>query len=130
MKPLKILVVDDKSTIRLKLVEALSRLGPFQVTQAENGRRAWELIQAEPRDEPFGLVISDLEMPEMTGLELVEHIRNSRQWARIPVIMTTTAQERKTIMALMGLGIQAYMLKPFDDNVLAVKLMQAGVVIP
>ena len=126
----QILIVDDKPAIRLKFVESLSRIGSFQVSQAENGDRAWELIQAGQGRMVFDLVISDLEMPGMTGLELLGRIRNSRQWAQTPFIMATTVQDRKTIMDIMALGIQAYMAKPFDDDLLALKLAQAGVVIP
>ena len=83
MKP-KILLCDDEVHI-LRAAEFKLVRGGYDVTCANDGQEAWELIQAQPPQ----LVVTDCQMPRMTGLQLVEHIRGDAATRHLPIIMLT-----------------------------------------
>ena len=102
----KILVVDDEATIRLSLVEALSAEG-YSVEAAETGEEAL----ARTHGEAFDLLVTDLKLPGVTGLELLQAIRNQGQ--QVPVIMMTAYGDVDTAVAAMRLGAYDFIAKPF-----------------
>ena len=107
----KILVVDDEQNMRVALYEALSRNG-YEVVVAENGRMAMDILQKDVPD----LVIADIKMPEMGGIELLERIK--RRDATIPVIIITGYATVDTAVEAMKLGAFDYILKPFPVEVI------------
>ena len=127
---MKILIVDDKASIRSAMNRILNRLGFTDITQAIDGEEAWYKLRDAWETGPehaFDLIMSDLEMPRMSGLELLDAVRQS-SWAKdIPFIMATTVTDRKIILKTMKLGVQAYIIKPFDQSMVEFKLKQAGV---
>ena len=127
---MKILLVDDKDTIRSAMKDILLKLGFKDITEADDGKDAWEKITAGiVRKKPikFDLIVSDMEMPKMTGLELLRKVRNSSDFKNICFVMASTVTSKSIILETMNLGIQAYILKPFDESSVKLKLIQAGV---
>ncbi len=120
---MKILLVDDKASIRSAMKKILVTLGFNDITQAVDGEEAWDKINANS----FELIISDMEMPRMSGLELLWAVRNSNDIKDTPFIMATTVTAKKIILETMRLGVQAYIIKPFDTAMVELKLKQAGI---
>lgn len=115
---MRILIADDESVSRRLLGAALTRMG-HEVVSAENGRQAWELLE----NEPFRLVIADWEMPEMDGLELVQHIRSQVSPKRyVYIILLTSRGEKKDIVGGLDAGADDYLTKPFDAQELKVRI--------
>lgn len=127
---MKILIVDDKASIRSTMKQMLNHLGFENITQAIDGEEAWykikEAFETLPGDR-FDLVISDMEMPKMSGLELLGVIRQNTETRDMPFIMATTVTDRNIILKTMQLGVQAYIIKPFDQPTVEFKLKQAGI---
>lgn len=127
---MKILIVDDKASIRSAMESILIDLGFKDITQAIDGEDAWDKIETQKTSEGdslFDLIVSDLEMPKMSGLELLKLIRHTPGLSRTPFIMATTVTARQIIMETMRLGVQAYIIKPFDRHMVEFKLKQAGI---
>jgi two-component system chemotaxis response regulator CheY len=116
---MKILVVDDSSTMRRIIVNTLARLGYKDVVQGADGVEAWEAMQANP---DIGIVITDWNMPNMNGLELVKKIRAEEKYADIPIIMVTTEGGKAEVITALKAGVNNYIVKPFTPQVLKEKL--------
>lgn len=128
---MKILIVDDKASIRAAMKTILVHLGFSDITEAVDGEDAWYRINEEVkkgRDRSFDLIVSDMEMPGMTGLELLRAVRTSPEVGNTPFIMATTVTAKQIILETMRLGIQAYIVKPFDAHMVELKLKQAGII--
>ena len=112
-----ILVVDDEEDI-LELVRYnLVREG-FEVVCAMTGEQAFEVIQQTP----FELLILDLMLPGMDGLELTRRLKNSSETSRIPIVMLTAKGEEADIVAGLELGADDYITKPFSPRVLTARI--------
>lgn len=107
---LKILVVDDFATMRKIATKMLGKLGFENVVQAASGKDAWDLMQAEKVD----IVLTDWNMPEMTGLELLIEIRSDERFKGLPVVLITAEAERDSIVSAIEKGASGYILKPFN----------------
>jgi two-component system, chemotaxis family, chemotaxis protein CheY len=116
----RFLVVDDSSTMRRIIKNALKANGHAEVIEAENGEGAMTQLQAGPVD----LVITDWNMPGMSGLELVAAIRGSEALRQVPVLMITTVAEKDEILKAMQTGVTNYLVKPFDPAALQRKIDQ------
>jgi len=114
----RILAVDDEPNMR-RLLEISLRQAGYQPLSAANGRDALDILKAEQVD----LVVSDLHMPGMSGLELLKQIRSDNE--AIPFIMVTAQGEIKTAIEAMKLGAADYILRPFDLEVLEVAIAKA-----
>jgi len=126
----KILIVDDKASIRSAMKTILVRLGLSDITEAVDGEDAWYRINEaakKGRGHVFDLIVSDMEMPGMTGLELLRAVRTRPEVQKTPFIMATTVTARQIILETMRLGVQAYIIKPFDADMVEFKLKQAGI---
>ncbi len=126
---MKVLVVDDKDSVRRAMVDILTSLGFNDLTEATDGSDAWFQIKAEfegEEKERFDLVISDMEMPEMSGLDLLKAIRADADVKETPVIMVTTVNTKDVILETMKLGISAYIIKPFTKDSVEEKIKKAG----
>ena len=116
----KILVVDDMMTMRKLVGKICKELGFTDITEAADGAKAWELVQgANP---PFGLIISDWNMPNSTGLDLLKRIRTDSRVSRTPFILVTAEAEQHQVMEALKAGVDQYVTKPFDKEVLKAKL--------
>jgi two-component system chemotaxis response regulator CheY len=116
---MKVLVVDDSSTMRRIIVNTLARLGYKDVVQAADGVEAWDAMQANP---DIGVVITDWNMPNMNGLELVKKIRAEEKYVDIPIIMVTTEGGKAEVITALKAGVNNYIVKPFTPQVLKEKL--------
>lgn len=104
-----ILVVDDSATVRKFVSVSLSMQG-FRVLTAEDGMDALEKLPCEPVD----LIITDLNMPNMDGMELVRTLRSNPTYKELPIIILTSLQEKALKSESQKLGISSYLNKPFS----------------
>lgn len=114
------LIVDDSTAIRKILMRVLSQTGlPLgQVLEAGDGREALKLIEANDID----LILSDINMPNMDGLELLRTLRESPKWRDVPVVMITTEGGQARVEEAVALGAASYVRKPFSADLLRDKL--------
>ncbi len=119
MDPLKILVVDDEASVRELLRRGLSQIGHFLVDVASNGLEAIEKIEKDL----FDLVLTDLKMPEMGGIELLKTIKGTRP--ELTVIIMTAHGSIETAVEAMKKGADDYITKPIDFNELLIHISKA-----
>ena len=105
---LRVLIVDDSRLSRRYVRQILTSIGINEITEAENGAEALEQIAARA----FDLIISDYNMPEVDGRELVEHIRQDSNQASIPILMITSEQNEANLAAIQNAGVSALCNKP------------------
>jgi two-component system chemotaxis response regulator CheY len=108
----QVLVVEDSSSMRSLIASTIEALGDLEVTESENG---FEALKALPQRK-FDLIITDINMPDIHGLELVSFIKNNPSYNSIPLIIVSTeraAQDRERGLAL---GAEEYLVKPFDPD--------------
>lgn len=117
-KDIKILSVDDFSTMRRIVKNLLKQLGYYNVDEAENGEAALEMI----RDKKYDLIISDWNMPVKTGIQLLRDVRGDPALKAIPFLMVTAEAEKDNVLEAMEAGVNNYILKPFTAKVLEDKL--------
>lgn len=118
-KKLSILIAEDSRTQALKLQLFLESEG-FQVTHAIDGKKALEYLGNEKPD----MVISDVMMPNMTGLELCSIIKSRDELKEIPVILLTTLTDPQDVMKGLESGADSYAIKPFDPDILRTRIAQ------
>jgi two-component system chemotaxis response regulator CheY len=109
-----ILIVDDSETMRLMLERTLhmTRLPMDEIIKAENGRNALAVLKERWVD----LVMTDLNMPEMTGDELIDNIKNDSALKNLPIVVISTEGNETVIQELHDKGIQGYLRKPFTPE--------------
>ncbi|MBN2706263.1 MAG: chemotaxis response regulator CheY [Deltaproteobacteria bacterium] len=117
-KNMKIIIVDDFSTMRRIIKNILRQLGFNNVQEADDGATAWPKIQSEN----FDLVITDWNMPKMSGLELLKNIRNDENLKHIPVLMVTAEALKENIIEAVKSGVSNYIIKPFTAETMQEKL--------
>ena len=115
---LKMLLVDDFATMRRIIRNLLQDLGFTQVSEAEDGMAAWPMLQAGE----FDLLITDWNMPGMTGLDLLKVVRADARLAKLPVLMLTAEAKRERSVEAAQAGANGYVLKPFTAETLKAKL--------
>ncbi len=120
MEDKKILFVEDSPTMRRIIANSLKKLGIKDATEAENGVDALEKIQKEE----FDLILTDWNMPEMNGQELVEHIRKMEKYKTVPILMITTRGMEDDVMTAIKSGVNGYMVKPFTPELLKKKMIE------
>lgn len=116
-----VLIVDDMRMTRLKLRKICSDLGLVKVHEATDGNQALEQMGKEKPD----LVLSDWNMPNMSGIELVQKIRENPEFEKIPVIFITAEAEKNSIIQSLQYGVTDYILKPFNDQAVKTKITSA-----
>jgi len=116
---LKLLVVDDSSTMRRIIKNTLARLGYKDVLEGADGVDAWEYLDDHPDVE---MLITDWNMPNMNGLELVKKVRSDPRFTELPIIMVTTEGGKAEVITALKAGVNNYIVKPFTPQVLKEKL--------
>ncbi|MCE3039130.1 chemotaxis response regulator CheY [Helicobacter anatolicus] len=116
---MKLLVVDDSSTMRRIIKNTLQRLGYEDILEAEHGAEAWQILNGS---EKIDVLITDWNMPEMNGLELVKKTRSDARYEDIPIIMVTTEGGKTEVITALKAGVNNYIVKPFTPQVLKEKL--------
>lgn len=116
----RVLVIDDMSTMRKIVMKACREIGFTDITEAQDGAYGWQAIStANP---PIGIVVSDWNMPNCTGIELLKRVRGDKRFAQLPFILVTAEAEQKQIVEAIQAGVSSYIVKPFAPSALLEKL--------
>ena len=118
----KILIVDDMMTMRKLVAKACREIGFSDFTEAADGALAWEKITNQ--NPPFGLIISDWNMPNSTGLDLLKRVRSDSRMGKTPFVLVTAEAEQHQILEAARAGVSNYVTKPFTAEILKMKLEQ------
>jgi two-component system chemotaxis response regulator CheY len=117
---MKVLVVDDFTAMRRIVKKFLIQLGFKDIVEADDGTTAVDLLKTQKVD----LIISDWNMPKMTGLELLQHVRTEPGTEDIPFIMVTTEGQRDDIILAVRAKVSQHIVKPFTAETLGEKLAE------
>ncbi len=117
---IKVLVADDFATMRKILRNILKQIGFDNIVEAEDGAAALQIL----KHDNIGLVVTDWNMPNISGLELLEKIRGNPDTAKIPVLMVTAEGLRDNVVAAVKAGVNNYVVKPFTAETLQEKIEQ------
>ena len=116
----KILIVDDMMTMRKMVGKVCKEIGFTDLTEAADGVIAWETVtNANP---PFGLIISDWNMPNCTGLDLLKRVRGDQRYSKLPFVLVTAEAEQHQIIEAIKAGVSNYVIKPFTTDSLKEKI--------
>ena len=116
----KVLIVDDMSMMRKTVAKFCKAFGLTDITEATDGAEAWSaIVAASPA---FGLIISDWNMPNCTGLDLLKRLRADSRYSKTPLVMLTAEKEKHQILEAINAGVSEYVVKPFTQQVLEQKL--------
>ena len=113
-----LLIVDDNEDNRYTLTRRLNREGYDNLTTANNGRKALDLLQSKP----FDLVLLDIMMPDLNGYEVLEQMKISAELRNIPVIMISALSEIDSVIRCIELGAEDYLPKPFNPTLLRARV--------
>jgi two-component system chemotaxis response regulator CheY len=109
----KILIVEDSSTTRSLLKAVIEDLGEdIDTVEAPTGFEALKLLPSEP----FDLILTDINMPDINGLELLNFVKNNQSYSHIPTIIVSTERSEEDRKRGMALGAAAYITKPFKSE--------------
>ncbi len=111
----RILVVEDSAMVRITVKRTLSAVD-FSVDEAKDGAEGLEKARSAPR--PYDLILTDLNMPNMDGLTMVQHIRALPAYAETPIVMLTTESGEEKKAVGHEAGISAWLVKPFEPDAL------------
>ena len=115
---MRVLVVDDFSTMRRIVKNILRQLGFVNITEADDGTTAWDIINSEKID----FIVSDWNMPQMTGIELLRKVRSSEEYADTPFLMVTAEALQENIIEAIQAKVSNYIVKPFTAETLKQKI--------
>lgn len=115
---MKVLVVDDMSTMRRIVKNILKQLGFNNLEEAENGQDALGKLKVEP----YGFVVSDWNMPVMMGIDMLRAIRADEKLKHIPVLMVTAEAQKENLMEAIQAGVSNYIVKPFTAETMQEKI--------
>jgi two-component system chemotaxis response regulator CheY len=115
---MRILVVDDFSTMRRIIKNILRQLGYNNIVEADDGTTGWEILNKDKID----FVISDWNMPKMTGIELLRKVRGSEEFADMPFLMVTAEAQQENIIEAVQAKVSNYIVKPFTAETLGQKI--------
>ncbi len=115
---MKFLVVDDSPTMRRIVINALKNLGYDDFLEASDGIEAMETLRSEKID----FVITDWNMPNMSGLELTQNVRQDPNFGNIPILMVTTRGLKQDIVEALKARVNNYVVKPFTPQILKEKI--------
>jgi two-component system chemotaxis response regulator CheY len=122
-KETKILVVDDMTTMRKLVKKTLNDNGYLNVNEADDGDHAWpEIEKGLMIGQPYQLIISDWNMPRMSGIELLRKMRTKEETRPVPMILLTAEAEKHQVLEAIQAGVSAYITKPFTPSSLIEKL--------
>jgi two-component system chemotaxis response regulator CheY len=117
-KNMRILVVDDFSTMRKIIKNILRQLELTNVVEADDGTTAWEVLNRDNID----FIVSDWNMPKMSGIELLRKVRASEEYAATPFLMVTAEAQQENIIEAVQAKVSNYIVKPFTPETLAQKI--------
>jgi two-component system chemotaxis response regulator CheY len=116
-----ILLVEDSATTRALIRAVIEEMGDFTTVEAASGFEALKLLPTEE----FSLVITDVNMPDINGLELINFIKNNPRYSHIPLVIVSTEKSEEDQKRGIALGAMAYITKPFKAHELQEVIKQA-----
>ena len=120
---IKILVVDDMTTMRKIIKNMLSQIGFTNITEADDGAVAWPMIQnGITNGTPYEFIVSDWNMPQMSGLDLLKNVRATPGLEKLPFLMITAEAEQGNVVIAVKAGVSNFIVKPFSAAVLKEKI--------
>ena len=120
MAGLKFLIVDDSLTMRRIVINTLKTIGYDNVMEAADGKDAIAKLMSEGAD----FLVTDWNMPEMSGLDLAKWVRGNEQFAAMPILMVTTRGNKDDVIEAMKVRVNNYIVKPFTAQGLKEKIDQ------
>ena len=115
---MRVLVVDDFSTMRRIIKNILRQIGFTNVVEADDGTTAWDVLNKDKIE----FIISDWNMPQMTGIELLRKVRSSEEFADLPFLMVTAEAQQENIIEAVQAKVSNYIVKPFTADVMKQKI--------
>ncbi|MBW1794727.1 MAG: chemotaxis response regulator CheY [Deltaproteobacteria bacterium] len=115
---MKILVVDDFATMRRIVKNVLKQIGFTKIVEADDGSTALAVLQKDKID----LIVSDWNMPKVTGLELLKTVRSDESMKAIPFLMVTAEAQKDSVIQAVQAGVSNYVVKPFTAEALKEKM--------
>ncbi|OOH69703.1 response regulator [Leptospirillum ferriphilum] len=115
---MKVLVVDDFSTMRRIVKNTLRQIGFTQIEEAEDGQKAFDRLMSEK----FDFVVSDWNMPNMTGIDLLRKVRAEPTLKHLPFLMVTAEAKQENVVEAIKAGVSNYIVKPFTVATLQEKI--------
>jgi two-component system, chemotaxis family, chemotaxis protein CheY len=115
---MRFLVVDDSSTMRRIIINTLNKLGHQDVQEAGNGKEGLDRLTTGPVD----MIITDWNMPEMSGIDFVRAVRSTSTVRAVPVLMVTTNAAKDDIVEALKAGVNSYVVKPFTPETMREKI--------
>jgi two-component system chemotaxis response regulator CheY len=115
---IKVLIVDDFATMRRILKNILKQIGFTNISEADDGATALEELKKNKAD----LIISDWNMPKMTGLDLLKNVRADDSLKHIPFLMVTAESQKQNVLDAVQAGVSNYVVKPFTAEQITEKL--------
>ena len=116
---MKVLVVDDFATMRRIIKNILRQIGFTNIVEADDGTTAWDTLN---KDGGIQFVVSDWNMPQMTGIELLRKVRASEEFADMPFLMVTAEAQQENIIEAVQAKVSNYIVKPFTPDTLGQKI--------
>lgn len=111
---MKYLVIDDMSTMRKIIKKAIKGMGDHEVIEAADGKEGLaELVKAYKAGSPVDFVISDWNMPNMTGIQLLDKVRSTELFRELPFLMITAESEMQNVTKAVQGGVSGFIIKPF-----------------
>ena len=117
----KFFVVDDSVTMRRIVANSLKAIGYENYVEAGDGRKALSKLNS---DDSIDFIITDWNMPEVSGLELVRSIRSNEKYGSLPILMVTTRGLKEDILEALQAKVNNYVVKPFTPQILREKIDQ------
>ena len=117
---MKVLVVDDFATMRRILRNILKQIGFKNISEADDGKTALKELQKEK----FDLILCDWNMPEMTGIDLLNTVKSDDRLKHIPFVMVTAESQKDNIIEAVKSGVNNYIIKPFTAETVNEKLQK------
>ena len=115
---MRILIVDDFSTMRRIIRNILKQIGYNNIIEADDGTTAWDILNREQID----FVVCDWNMPKMKGIDLLRKIRDSEEFQDMPFLMVTAEAQQENLVEAIQAKVSNYVVKPFTPDVLSQKI--------
>jgi len=116
---MKVLVVDDDVVSRMVLMHLIDSCGKFEIVEAEDGAHAWEQLEQGLRP---AICFCDLRMPRLSGMELLQRVKNHPELSSMPFVLVTSASDKDTVLEASHAGAAGYIVKPFQADQVRVHL--------
>ncbi|MFL0796552.1 MAG: response regulator [Cellvibrionaceae bacterium] len=120
LKEIRVLIVDDMESIRNVINGCLRELGVEHTVQANNGEAAWKLLNETRID----MIVCDWDMPQVSGIEFLNMVRNAEEHSHIPFLMLTAESEKEKVSRAIKAGVSDYLTKPFQPKELEYRVIK------